>query len=174
MTSIVVTASSFASASEVAFLVASFIQFLPRPWGALGSVRETRQASLWQASSLPVKACDDRFNADTPPTSIRFSKSPHSEYRHSKVRPVMRRDFVADCNRLWRSHDFIAATSRPVITIKFVISGCFPGTIAGLSARWLNQNPPKRRRPIAHRRNDDRHLMVIEGIIEVLEYQAGR
>jgi hypothetical protein len=83
MTSIAVTASSCASASEVAFLVASFIQFLPR----LGA-REARYArldkrALSQTSSLPVKACDDRFYADTPPTNIRFNKSPHSEYRRS-------------------------------------------------------------------------------------------
>jgi hypothetical protein len=41
----------------------------------------------------------------------------------------MRRDFVADRNRLWRSHDFIAAASRLVITIKFVASGLVAGTI---------------------------------------------
>jgi hypothetical protein len=41
----------------------------------------------------------------------------------------MRRDFVAERNRLWRSHDFIAAASRLVITIKFVASGLVAGTI---------------------------------------------
>jgi hypothetical protein len=56
MTSIAVTASVCASASEAALLVASFMQFLPR---------------LGRESSLPAKARDSIYL---------YSGTPHDEY----------------------------------------------------------------------------------------------
>lgn len=79
MTSIAVTASVCANASEAALLVASFMHFSLDP-----GTRHPRPRR-------PDDLLD--FYSEHPMTSIRFDESPLSEYRRTKSRIVMRRQF---------------------------------------------------------------------------------
>ena len=81
MTSIAVTASVRASASEAALLVASFMPISLD----LGITHRCAKAHRWS----------DLYS-EHPATSIRFDESPLSEYRHSQDRIVMRRQFDCD------------------------------------------------------------------------------
>ena len=82
MTSIAVTASVRASASEAALLVASF---MPISLDLGMTHRCAKSALRWS----------DLYS-EHPTTSIRFDESPLSEYRHSQDRIVMRRQFDCD------------------------------------------------------------------------------
>ena len=79
MTSIAVTASKCANASEVALLVACFMPFLPRP-GHDSSLRENAQER-------------SDFYSEHPTIRIRLMSSPRSEYRLCQARTVLRRQF---------------------------------------------------------------------------------
>jgi hypothetical protein len=79
MTSMAVTASVCASASEAALLVASFM----RNSLDLGVTHH-------RAASTPD---GHHFYSEHPTTSIRFDESPLSEYRPSQVRTALRRHF---------------------------------------------------------------------------------
>ena len=79
MTSIAVTASICASASEAALLVASFT-FISLNSGMI-------QRCAKSAND------DQEIYSEHPTTSIRFDESPLSEYRLSQNRMLLRRDF---------------------------------------------------------------------------------
>src|SRR3977135_3823278 len=89
MTSIAVTASICATASEAALLVASFMPF---------------SLALGVSHRCPGRPDDsDNFlYSEHPTTSIRLDKSPLSEYRRHQDRGVMRRLFDSDVTRLAR------------------------------------------------------------------------
>src|ERR1700675_2436655 len=80
MTSIAVTASVCASASEAALLVASFM---------------SNSLDLGMAHRCAKRAhtTANDFYSEHPATSIRFDESPLSEYRPSQNRPAIRRQF---------------------------------------------------------------------------------
>src|SRR6202171_5613960 len=79
MTSIAVTASICASASEAALLVASFMPV---------------SLDLGVTHRCARSACDGHhFYSEHPATSIRFVESPLGEYRPCQVRTAMRRHF---------------------------------------------------------------------------------
>src|SRR4051812_49966428 len=95
MTTIAVTASSCASASEAALRVASFIPLLPRlVCAVLGTLNPDVHH---HGRRRPVARLI--LTRNTPPTSIRSNESPLSEYRPGKGRTVLRREFVAADNR---------------------------------------------------------------------------
>ena len=82
MTSIAVTASVRASASEAALLVASFMPI---------------SLDLGMTHRCAKTRCDGQIlYSEHPTTSIRFDESPLSEYRHCQDRIVMRRQFDCD------------------------------------------------------------------------------
>src|SRR5664279_3953121 len=84
MTSIAVTASICASASEAALLVASFMPFsLDLASQDLGATHRCADAP----------ATVRYFYSEHPATSIRFDESPLSEYRPCQNRPPIRRHF---------------------------------------------------------------------------------
>src|SRR5450759_3989401 len=86
MTSIAVTASICASASEAALLVASFMPISLD----LGMTHRCARKRLQRSD----------FNSEHPTTSIRFDESPLSEYRPCQGRTVMRRHFDSRVTRL--------------------------------------------------------------------------
>src|SRR6185369_7740976 len=100
MTSIAVTASVCASASEAAFLVASF---MPN--------------SLDLGMSHPCPRRPDELSlvySEHPATSIRSFESPLSEYRQSENRPALRRQFGSRVAGLCtREGVFWSASSAP-------------------------------------------------------------
>ena len=91
MTSIAVTASICASASEAALLVASFMPF---------------SLDLGVNHRRPRRR-DDSIDSysEHPTTSIRSDESPLSEYRQSQTQTVLRRDFGSQAAGLCRCHD---------------------------------------------------------------------
>src|ERR1700676_119274 len=86
ITSIAAIASIRASASEAAFLVASFMPFPPRP-GRDSSPRERARTTA-------------RIYSEHPATIVRFDESPLSEHRRWQGRTVMRRHFDSRVTRL--------------------------------------------------------------------------
>src|ERR1700716_3888479 len=104
MTSIAVTASICASASEAALLVASFMQFSladdPPKGERFGDkitrlLNESARARCWARVVDARDGLMTRFDSysEYPATSIRFDESPLSEYRRCQSRIVMRRHF---------------------------------------------------------------------------------
>ena len=96
MTSIAVTASKCANASEVALLVACFMPFLPRP----GLLRPGHDSSL----HANVQRKSD-FDSEHPTFRIRLISSPSGEYRLCQGRTAIRLQFDSDVLLLRRAGD---------------------------------------------------------------------
>src|SRR5437879_5562285 len=104
MTSIAVTASVCANASEAALLVASFMsnslahdppkceRFGGRSCVFIRCARSALLGTTYRRANN-AQATAFGFYSEHPTTSIRFDESPLSEYRPSQNRPAIRRQF---------------------------------------------------------------------------------
>jgi hypothetical protein len=137
MTSIAVTASICASASEAALLVASFMHV------SLDSGTSHRCPGRPTTRSI--------FYSEHPATSIRFDESPLSEYRPLQARTVMRRHFDSGVTRLangaakpGQGPCALQVAADFVRRSRLLIPWVAPDTVSGLNPLNDKNNPRPR------------------------------